>query len=116
MSTTPRVHVELHDEGCVATFTDERIVDEPIIEAIGEQLLGLVERQDQTRLVLNFANVRFLGSAMLAKLFMLKKRIEKAKGRLILCNIDTNVRPVFKFAPRGAFEIKDDEDDALEVL
>lgn len=117
MSSTPsRLHVQLFDEATIATFIDERIVDDVVIESVGDHLLNLVEREGQSRLILNFENVRFLGSAMLAKLFTLKRKIEQAKGKLILCNLNTDIRPVLNFAPRGAFQICDNEQAALDAI
>ena len=115
-ASTPHIQVEIFDEGTVVSFVDERIVEESLIEAIGQQLLNLVEKQGHTNLVLDFSKVKFLASAMLAKLFTLRRRVDQAKGKIHLCGIDRDLRVVFKFAPKGAFEIFDDEQDALEAF
>jgi anti-sigma B factor antagonist len=116
MPATPRLQVEIFEEGTVATFVDQRIVDEIVIDAVGQQLLALVEQQKLVRLILNFSNVEFLSSAMLAKLFTVRRRIEKERGKLALCCVNPNVRTVFQFAPKGTFELFDEEQDALDAM
>lgn len=111
-----RLHVEIFDEGTVATFVDERIVDEVVIEAVGSQLQDLVNGQGHSQLVLNFRNVKFLASAMLAKLFTLRRKITESGGQLRLCCIDADLKTVFKFAPKGTFQMFDDEQKALDSL
>ncbi len=111
-----RIEIEIFDEGTVATFVDERIVDEVVIETVGRQLFDLVEQQGHANLILNFIKVKFLASAMLAKLFTLRRKIDAVGGDLKLCSIDPDLRVVFKFAPKGSFEIFDDEQKALDAM
>jgi anti-sigma B factor antagonist len=111
-----RLHVEISDDALVATFVDQRIVDEVVINAIGNQLYDLVDRQGHSNIVLNFTNVRFLASAMLAKLFSLRRKVQDAGGALRLCCVDKDLKAVFKFAPKGSFQIFDDEQAAIDSI
>ena len=91
MSSQPRrrrLEVEQIGDVTVVNFIDRKILDEQNIQIIGEQLFGLVDEEGCRKLLLNFGNVEFLSSAALGKLITLNKKLQAAKGRLILCNID----------------------------
>jgi anti-sigma B factor antagonist len=111
----PRLRIELFDNATVASFVDERIVDDIVIQSVGEQLYNLVERDGHKRLLLNFSNVKFMASAVIAKLFTLHKKVQQAKGKLKFCCIDPDLRVVFKITGlERIVEIYDDEQDALD--
>jgi anti-sigma B factor antagonist len=92
-----RRRLEVEDVGgvTVATFTDRKILDEQNIQVIGDQLFRLVDQQGTKDLVLNFANVEFMSSAALGKLMVLRKKVQEAGGKLVLCNIDPRIYEVF---------------------
>src|SRR5207249_7155227 len=95
MCTQPRRRrLEGEDIGdvTVVNFTDRKILDEQNIQIIGEQLFSLVDEAGRRKLLLNFGNVEYLSSAALAKLITLNKKLQQAGGRLILCNIDPQIR------------------------
>lgn len=111
----PRLRIEIFDNATVAAFVDERIVDDIVIQSVGEQLYNLVERDGHTRLLLNFSNVKFMASAVIAKLFTLHKKVQQAKGKLKFCCIDPDLRVVFKITGlERIVEIYEDEQDALD--
>ncbi len=70
----------------VVTFRDEWIVDELVIQEVGDQLLGLVEDQGHRNLLLNFGSVHALSSAALAKLFRLEDegRLDPGEAEVLL--------------------------------
>lgn len=110
-----RLRIEVFQEATVASFVDERIVDDIVIQAVGEQMYNLVERDGHTRLLLNFSEVKFMASAVIAKLFTLRKKIAAAKGVLKFCCIDPDLRVVFKITGlEKMVEIFDDEQEALD--
>lgn len=111
----PRLRIEIFDNATVASFVDERIVDDIVIQSVGEQLYNLVERDGHKRLLLNFSNVKFMASAVIAKLFTLHKKVQQAKGKVKFCCIDPDLRVVFKITGlERIVEIYDDEQDALD--
>jgi anti-sigma B factor antagonist len=95
---TRRRRIEVEDVGgaTVVSFTDRKILDEQNIQAVGEQLFGLVDEQGRKNLVLNFANVEYLSSAALGKLLTLRKKVQAVGGKLVLCAIDPGIREVFE--------------------
>jgi len=111
----PRLRLEIFEDATVASFVDERIVDDIVIDAVGKQLYSLVERDGHSRLLLNFSDVKFMASAVIAKLFTLHKKVKQAGGKLKFCCIDPDLRVVFKITGlEKMVEIYDDEQTALD--
>lgn len=118
MSAQPRRRrLEVEDIGdvTVVNFVDKKILDEPNILAIGEQLFSLVEEVGRRKLLLNFSNVEYLSSAALGKLITLHKKLQQAGGKLVLCNIDAQIFEVFEITRLDKFfNIKRDEQEGLQ--
>src|ERR1700756_3944579 len=112
-----RLEVEDIGDVTVVNFVDRKILDEQNIQIIGEQLFSLVDEVGRRKLLLNFGNVEYLSSAALGKLITLNKKVQSAGGRLILCNIDPQIREVFEITRLDKlFVIKNDEQEALQVF
>jgi len=120
MSTQPRrrrLEVEPIGDVTVVNFVDRKILDEQNIQIIGEQLFSLVDEEGCKKLLLNFGNVEYLSSAALGKLITLNKKLQNAKGKLILCNIDTQIHEVFEITKLDKFfKIMKDEQTALQAF
>lgn len=120
MSTQPRrQRLEVEDIGdiTVVHFIDKKILDEQNIQIIGDQLFELVDKFGRGRLLLNFGNVEYLSSAALGKLITLHKKVNTARGKLILCNIDPQIREVFEITKLDKiFTIQRDEQTALQAF
>jgi len=120
MSSQPRRRrLEVEDLGdvTVVSFTDRKILDEQNIQVIGEQLFSLVDESGRKKLLLNFGNVEYMSSAALGKLITLNKKVQAAGGRLVLCNIDPQIREVFEITKLDKlFVIRNDEQEALQVF
>jgi anti-sigma B factor antagonist len=82
-----RLRVEQVDDVTVVYFLDKRILDEPTIQAIAEQLFSLVDRDDRRKLLLNFSDVEYLSSAALGKLINLHNKLQAEKGKLAMCSV-----------------------------
>lgn len=114
MTDQPRLLVEPVNEVTVVTFKDKKILDEAIIQEVGDALFELVDKQFKSKLLLNFENVEYLSSAALGKLITLNKRIKEENGELKLCNIIPEIYEVFRITKLNRlFEIYDDMDQAL---
>ena len=112
-----RLEVEDLGDVTVVSFTDRKILDEQNIQIIGEQLFGLVDESGRKKLLLNFGNVEYMSSAALGKLITLNKKVQSAGGRLVLCNIDPQIREVFEITKLDRlFVITSDEQEALQVF
>ena len=120
MSSQPkRRRLEVEDIGdvTVVSFTDKKILDEQNIQIIGEQLFSLIDELGRKKILLNFGNVEYMSSAALGKLITLNKKVQGASGKLVLCNIDANIREVFEITSIDKlFVIKGDEQEGLQVF
>ncbi|VTR96880.1 STAS domain-containing protein [Tuwongella immobilis] len=109
-----RLDVEDHGDIAVVTFIDNKIIDEQNINAIGEDLVRLVEELGRRKILLNFSRVEFLSSAALGKLINLNRKLQGVKGTLVLCGISKEISEVFKITRLDKlFKIKATESEAL---
>ena len=105
-----RLRVRERGDVTVASFMDKKILDESNIEEIGKELLGLVAKKPQIKLLLDFENVQYLSSAALGKLITLNKRVAESDGKLVLCCIKSQIYEVFQITKLNKiFDIADDE-------
>lgn len=98
MSTEPAaLKIETTPEGVtVASFRGASILDALTIQQIGRELYDLVEGRGIKKLVLDFAEVRFLSSQALGVLLTLRKKADKASSQIALAGIRPELRRVFK--------------------
>lgn len=92
----PAIEVEYGINVTFVTFTEERIVDEQQIRRLHEAFQEVIERNQSNRLILNFANVQFMTSALLGILVRIHKKVCELGGRLQLSNLDPSLQRVFE--------------------
>jgi stage II sporulation protein AA (anti-sigma F factor antagonist) len=108
------VQVREVDETTVVRFTGQGVLlDETATQALGEELVPLVEQRRPRTLLLDFENVAFLSSTTLGLLLVLRKALLARGGRLVLCHLAPQVYEVFE-ATRllTLFEVRHDGPDA----
>ena len=114
MAQETRLLVEPVNDVTVVTFKDKKILDEAVIQEVGDELFDLVDKQYKTRLLLNFENVEYLSSAALGKLITLNKRVKEENSELKLCNIIPEIYEVFRITKLNRlFEIYEEMEQAL---
>jgi len=117
MSKISRLKVEQVGSVTVVNFLDKRILDEPTIQAIAEQLFSLVDDSGKREMLLNFSNVEYLSSAALGKLINLHKKLTSLQGKLAMCNVIPQIYEVFTITKLDKiFKIFPDQDKALEIF
>ncbi|RMH25500.1 MAG: anti-sigma factor antagonist [Planctomycetota bacterium] len=95
-------------------FADRNILDEANIQAISEEISALIDRADEPKLLISFANVDHLSSAALGALITINHRIRDRKGQLRLANIDPQIYEVFVITRLNKlFDIHDTTDEAI---
>ncbi len=92
----PRIEVEYGMDVTFVTFVEEKILEEGQIKDIRESLEPVIEENGSKKLILNFANVKFMTSAVLGLLVRVHKRVVELDGKLQLSNLDSNLRRVFE--------------------
>ena len=101
----------------VVYFTDARLLDQAQIESVGKGLADMVDKCEQGKLLLNFADVRFMGSAMIGKLVSLNKACKQAGVTLKLSNISKDIMQVFTLTRLDrVLDIHDEEERALAAF
>lgn len=98
-------------------FTDARILDETTLEQLGTDLIALINKTSEERLILDFRNVQFMSSSMLGKLVQVEKKCKEFKVKLKLCSISPDIRQVFKITRLDKlFEIEPDDAAARKAF
>jgi anti-anti-sigma factor len=88
--------VQTYRDVTVVSFQNISVLDSANIEALGRNLLDLVEKQDTRKLVLEFTAVRFMSSQALGVLLQLKRAMDPLKGQVIIAGIRPELHKVFK--------------------
>src|SRR5262245_35873562 len=79
----------------VVNFTRRKLLEEGLIQAVGEQLSRLADEAGRGQVLLNFGNVDALSSMALSKFISLHKKVQSAGGRLIVCNLNPTIDEIF---------------------
>ena len=91
-------------------FIDARILDEPKLEQVATDVIELLNKTSEERVILDFRNVQFMTSSMLGKLVQINKKCKEFKIKLKLAAISSDIRQVFKITKLDKlFEIESDE-------
>jgi anti-sigma B factor antagonist len=118
--TMKYTYLDLQDAGevLVVTFKQASILDQAIIDQIGQELgqAGL-EASSSRKLLVDFCGVEFMSSAMLGKIVQLHKRCKADKIKLKFCGISPNPMEVFKITRLDKlFEIHEDAPTAIATF
>jgi len=98
-------------------FMDARILDEAKLEEIGKDLIDLINKSTEERVILDFRNVQFMSSSMLGKLVLVQKKCREFKAQLKMCGISPDIREVFKITKLDKlFDIENDEASARKAF
>ena len=92
----PRIEVEYGLDVTFVTFTEEKIIEKEQIRELREALEAVIEKNENKKLILNFANVKFMTSAVLGLLVRVHKKVVELGGKLQLSNLNSNLRRVFE--------------------
>jgi anti-sigma B factor antagonist len=106
--------IRQRDSVTVVTFTDPELLEDELIDAIGNALADRVVHHGQSRLILNFSAVTFLNSDTLGMLLSLLRKVNLAGGRLALCAFNPRFREMMATLQLNrVFDIYDSENEAL---
>ena len=96
MESGERITVENGADVVLVTFEEGTILEDRQIRKLERALMPIIPTNPDKRLVLNFAKVRYVSSALLGLLVKIHKRVIEAGGHLQLCNLDGKVRRFFE--------------------
>ncbi len=88
--------IQAYDNIVLAKITKERLLEAPVIAALGDDLLKLVDRYPRLSLILDLSDVGYLSSAFIGKLVALFKVLTAAKGRMTVAGVRPTLMPLFQ--------------------
>lgn len=109
-----RLQVEAAEGIARVNILDRAIIQDHDIQQIGQELDNLI-RGGQSRIIVDFGNVKHMSSQAVGILLQAQKRCKAVGGLLKLCNPNPEVAEIFKITnlPR-VIEIHPDDDRALQ--
>jgi anti-sigma B factor antagonist len=117
MAATNFKHITVKEVDGVAVvdFVNSQLMfASEVVDEIGVELNSLISDQAYTKILLDFRNVQYISSTMLAKLAGLERHVEIAKGRLKLCGLGPILNDIFRIGHfERVFAIYDDAETAL---
>ena len=118
MAATNFKHIQISDINGVAVvdFVNSQLMfATDVVDEIGEELHSLISDHGYSKIVLDFNNVQYVSSMMLAKLAKLERHVEIAKGKLKLCGLGPILMDTFRIGHfERVFSIHDDAQSALK--
>jgi len=106
--------VQQYRDVTVVSFQNISVLDSANIEALGRNLLDLVEKEDRRKMILEFTAVRFMSSQALGVLLQLKRAMDPLKGKVMIVGIRPELHKVFKITNlHKLFTFHDELDKAL---
>ena len=92
------IYITIRAEGdvTVIAFKLDRITEEDNIEQLGHELFTLVDQKGCRKLVVDLQNVEYITSSVIGKLISLHRKLHRAGGMLVLCNLSPKLEDVFR--------------------
>ena len=111
----PGLRVRTIERTVIVRFEDAEILfEESAVHTVGRELHRLIEDEAHTRLVVNFAGVRYLSTEVLAILAGLQRKVDPVRGSIVLCGLEPLLRDMVRITHLDrVFDICGDEAEAL---
>jgi len=108
------VRIQKQNDVGVVSFATSRILDQSNVQQLGEEFDDLVDEHGLKKIVINFANVSYMSSAVMGKLVSLLKKVQSVNGDIRLCCIEEGIFEIFHIMRFDKmFKIRDHEDEAV---
>src|SRR6056297_2225699 len=73
-----------------------RLVEDSVLDAMEKDILTLIDKSTEERVVIDFSAVEFMSSAALGKLVKIHKKCKEYKAKLKLAGVSPDIMEVFK--------------------
>lgn len=111
-SAAPQFTLRSTNGVTIVTFVNPKVSLE-----VREPLYDLVAKQGQSRIILNFENVKFLSSAPIGVLIQFKTKVKAAGGAVRFCCVDPDILAVFRITKvDSVLDIDGTEAEALAAF
>ncbi len=104
MSATGLRHLRVRDSADVAMvdFVGPQLMySTDVVAEVGDELQAVLKGRDPAKVLLDFGNVQYLSSGMLAQLARVAREVEASGGQLKLCGLGPVLRDALRI---GRFE------------
>ena len=92
----PLLKFEKQGSITVGTIHNASMLDGLTVTDFGNEVVGYVQKNEGTNLLLNFKNVQYLSSAALTELIRINDAVVTGKGQLKVCSVSKDIQKVFK--------------------
>jgi len=117
MPRSSRLLVETVKDVTLVTFTDSTVIDLQHIDNIRDELLEMLVSRGCRKVVLDMSKVQHFSSSALGMLVEAAAAAKKAKGQLVLCGVQPEIRKIFKITKlEKQFQFAASEKEALSAL
>jgi anti-sigma B factor antagonist len=101
----------------VVELLDRAMVEAASLQELGAELRRLIAKGSHHVLIIDFANVQFLGSAALGILVSLRQEMEYQKGRIEVCGMRKELLQVLRFSQLDRlFTLHENREAALKAI
>ena len=101
----------------VVKLDEAQILDEHFAQKIGAKLNEIVNNMDESAFLLNMSNVKFMASAMIGQLVVLRENCRKKDVQLAVCGLNENLCEAIKLMRIDQIlEVHEREESALTSL
>lgn len=115
MNDAPLVSFETVDNITVGRVGAASVLDAVNVTQFGNEVLEFVKKHEGINLMLDFATVDYLSSAVLTELLRINQAVQDMRGNLRLCGLKGEVRKVFEITNLDkVFTIYGDYQQALK--
>jgi anti-sigma B factor antagonist len=109
-------HTTRGDVG-ILTIEQARLLDDTNLGTLQKQLLELLDKADEKKIVVDFRLVEFVSSAGLGMLIRIKKRCSEEAKELRICSLEPTVAETIQITGLDQlFQISEDADKAIADL
>ena len=80
----------------VLTITEPQVHGDALADRLRQDFLAAVDQTAARKIVIDFRNVTYISTAAFRPLLSLRRKLEQAGGRMVLCNLAPLVLEVFQ--------------------
>jgi anti-anti-sigma factor len=108
---------ELMGEVRIALIEEARLLDGAAIEQCYRDILEVLDKTEESNVLIHFGRVTFMSSAALGMLIRVNKKCKEYQIALKLCGIAPEIRQVFKITGlEKVFDIHPDPASAMQAF
>jgi len=120
MAEAPFKHITVFESAgfAIVEFVNSQLMfTSELVQEVGDELGRLITDRGHTTIVLDFRNVQYLSSMMLARLAKLQQQVGQSKGQLKICGLGPILKDTFRIGHfEQLFDIHDDVASALKTI